>query len=177
MSGPRRNGIDIEELYRQYGKSLYNLAYRMTGSSEVAEDVMHDVFVRVVEHASDFRGESTLYTWLFSITRNVAVRVRQRSVRGHEKAIEASRTEPPRSFSDEFERQYYVDQVKDGCLTGLLQCLSFHQRLAFIMNVLFDISTATVAQLREHGRPVAPTRIDPTLRRKAVTGDRSSRDQ
>ena len=139
--------IEVEALYERHGKQLYNLALRMTGRRDTAEDVVHEVFVRVIEHAADFRGESSLYTWLFSITRNVCMRLNQRSVRGLEKAIEAATSDPPRSFSDELERAFYVDQVKDGCLTGLLQCLSFYQRIAFIMSVLFEVPTTDIAEM------------------------------
>lgn len=36
-------------------------------------------------------------------------------------------------------------QVKDGCLLGLLRCLSLNQRIAFILKVLFDIPIEDVA--------------------------------
>ena len=30
-------------------------------------------------------------------------------------------------------------QIKEGCLLGLLRCLPLNQRLAFILNVLYEI--------------------------------------
>ena len=41
----------------------------------------------------------------------------------------------------------YISQVKDGCLSGLLRCLSLQQRLAFILNVLLDLPLEQVASV------------------------------
>jgi RNA polymerase sigma-70 factor (ECF subfamily) len=40
---------------------------------------------------------------------------------------------------EKLEKSFYVYQVKNGCLLGLLKCLSFQQRIAFILNILYDI--------------------------------------
>ncbi len=39
----------LASLYRAHGAALYRLAYRLTGTSQDAEDVVHDVFVGLPE--------------------------------------------------------------------------------------------------------------------------------
>jgi RNA polymerase sigma-70 factor (ECF subfamily) len=70
-----RNG-DIKgfnELVRRYQQKVYWIARRTLGSHEDADDVVQEVFVRVYEGLKHFRGESTLYTWLYRITFNLSV--------------------------------------------------------------------------------------------------------
>jgi RNA polymerase sigma-70 factor, ECF subfamily len=77
----------LGELYDRYGRMVFSLAFRITGSSETAEEVTQDVFVQVwrfAEHYDPHQGKLT--TWLSSVTRNRAIDIlRQQNVRpeGH----------------------------------------------------------------------------------------------
>ena len=137
----------VAELYKTYGRRVFNLAYRMTGDRSVAEDILQEVFVRVVRHAHTFRGDSSIYSWIYVIAKNACLQSKRRSFRGFERLIEGVEKPAEAPVSDEVEKRYYVQQVKDGCLTGLLRCLSFHQRVAFILGTLYDIPTDTIARI------------------------------
>src|SRR5438445_9873867 len=58
------------EIYDRYSSRIYNFAYRFLRNSEAAEDATQEVFVKMIRHASQFRGGAKLSTWLFSITAN-----------------------------------------------------------------------------------------------------------
>ena len=60
----------FEELYRQHSGRLYNLAFRMTGSAEEAEDLLQEVFLHAHRKLGSFRGESSLGTWLYRLAMN-----------------------------------------------------------------------------------------------------------
>lgn len=45
----------------------------MVGNAADAEDLAQETFVRLVEHAGEFRGESSLKTYLFRIAHNLAL--------------------------------------------------------------------------------------------------------
>ena len=60
----------FEELYRQHARRLYNLALRMVGSAQEAEDLLQEVFLQAHRKLPGFRGESTLATWLYRLTMN-----------------------------------------------------------------------------------------------------------
>ena len=49
------------------------------------------------------------------------------------------------NIQSEEEKYDLIDQVKEGCLTGLLQCLSSYQRTAFVLSILFKFSIAETA--------------------------------
>ncbi len=60
-------------LVRKYQKLVYATALRYVQSPEDALDIAQDVFIRVLKKIRDFRGESTLSTWLYRITVNEAI--------------------------------------------------------------------------------------------------------
>jgi RNA polymerase sigma factor (sigma-70 family) len=135
----------VAQLYQSYAKKVFNLAYRITGDRATAEDILHEVFILVIRNVNRFMGDSDVYSWIYAITKNVSLRSRNRTLRGFEKLIQMMERPTEVSFGDDLERRYYVQQVKDGCLTGLLRCLSFHQRVAFILDTLFGVSTKTIS--------------------------------
>jgi len=76
----------FEELYRKYKQRLYLAAYRVIGNREDAEDVLHNVFVKLMEGPppGDFmkNPEAYLYQATINAARN-AVRWRERRKRTH----------------------------------------------------------------------------------------------
>jgi RNA polymerase sigma-70 factor, ECF subfamily len=60
----------FEELYRQHAGRLYNLAFRMAGSAQEAEDLLQDVFLHAYRKLGSFRGDSSLGTWLYRLGMN-----------------------------------------------------------------------------------------------------------
>ncbi len=69
-------------LVRRYQDRLYATVLRLVGSSEDAEDVLQDTFVRAFERLDQFHGDSSFYTWLYRIAVNLALSgYRRRRVR------------------------------------------------------------------------------------------------
>lgn len=57
-------------VYTGHVRSVYYLALRLLGDPVRAEDAAHDVFLKAWRHFADFRGDSTVRTWLYRITLN-----------------------------------------------------------------------------------------------------------
>ncbi|MEM7583005.1 MAG: sigma-70 family RNA polymerase sigma factor [Acidobacteriota bacterium] len=60
----------FEEVYSRYAQMIFNLAYRMSGHLEQAEDLTQEVFLRIHRHLGRFNGRSTLKTWVYRVTLN-----------------------------------------------------------------------------------------------------------
>lgn len=64
------NARALHELYRRYARRLYAFCATLARLDE-AEDVVHDVFLRVIESADTFQADRASFrTWLFRIARN-----------------------------------------------------------------------------------------------------------
>ena len=68
---------EFAELYQTHSRAVYYLALRYLGDPQRAEDVTHDVFLKVYRKLGEFRGESSLRTWLYRITINHCHNLRQ----------------------------------------------------------------------------------------------------
>ena len=60
-------------LFERYHARLFAFLYRMTGRRAAAEDLVQDVFVRVLKYRATFRDEGRFDTWIFRIARNARV--------------------------------------------------------------------------------------------------------
>ena len=65
----------FEELIGQFYPRIYRWALVITGDPDSADDVTQEAVIRAYRHFGTFRGDSSLSTWLYTITRNVAVGV------------------------------------------------------------------------------------------------------
>jgi RNA polymerase sigma-70 factor (ECF subfamily) len=63
----------FNEVVARYKTKVYNYIYRMTGSSDDAEDLTQEVFIRMYTSVDSFRSQSSLNTWLFRIASNLCI--------------------------------------------------------------------------------------------------------
>jgi len=60
-------------LFERHHVSLYNFFLRLTGSRNISEDLVQDVFYRILNYRSTFKGESKFTTWMYKIARNAHI--------------------------------------------------------------------------------------------------------
>jgi RNA polymerase sigma-70 factor (ECF subfamily) len=71
-------------IVRRHKTPLYNFALRQLGSGPVAEEVVQEAFVRVVQSATEFKHAARFSTWLYAITRNLCIdHLRKSALRRH----------------------------------------------------------------------------------------------
>src|SRR5262245_27668303 len=68
-------------LVQQHSRRVYQLAFRMTGNEQDAEDVVQESFLRAYRQLGRFESRADFGTWLYRITANCAVDMMR--TRGH----------------------------------------------------------------------------------------------
>ena len=66
-----------DAIVRVLADDVYRLSLRMLWHPEDAEDATQEILVKVLTHLSTFRRESTLRTWVFRISANHLLSVKQ----------------------------------------------------------------------------------------------------
>ena len=62
--------MNLEDIYRDHKKMVYNLALQYTQNIEDTEEVAQDVFVSIYNSIDKFQANSKLSTWIYRITIN-----------------------------------------------------------------------------------------------------------
>jgi RNA polymerase sigma-70 factor (ECF subfamily) len=63
----------FEELVTRYETKVYNLAYKMLGSQEDAEDVLQDTFISAFKSLGGFKEKASFSTWIYRIATNACL--------------------------------------------------------------------------------------------------------
>ena len=66
------SGEAFDELVAMHADRIYGLLVRLTGSTQDAEDLAQECFLRAYRSLEGFRGGSAFYTWLYRIALNLA---------------------------------------------------------------------------------------------------------
>ncbi|MGA8278403.1 MAG: RNA polymerase sigma factor [Rhodanobacteraceae bacterium] len=60
-------------IYEVYGHTCYNLALRVLGEPAAAEDIVQDVFLKVMDNVRGYRGEAPFGSWLRRLVTNATI--------------------------------------------------------------------------------------------------------
>lgn len=71
--------INVLNEYLKELPRLRSIAYRYLQDNADTQDVLQEVYIKAAKHlGTGFRGDSSVYTWLFAVTRNAAINASQR---------------------------------------------------------------------------------------------------
>jgi RNA polymerase sigma-70 factor, ECF subfamily len=68
----------IDELILRYQVRLRGYLTRLTADRELSEDLLQEIWMRVMTRGSQFKGDSQIGTWLFAIARNLVFDLRRK---------------------------------------------------------------------------------------------------
>lgn len=68
----------FDRLYRDHVDRMYRFAQRLCGSPDDAKDLVQETFLSAYKSLKDFRGESKLSTWLYTIAAHACQRMRRK---------------------------------------------------------------------------------------------------
>jgi RNA polymerase sigma-70 factor (ECF subfamily) len=94
----------LATLYDRYAPVFYPFGLRMTGSHEVAEDVVHDVFIHAWEKGNSYAPQNgSVYAWLTALCRIKALE-KMRTTNQKKKGNDGEGS-PPRNVPESEEKQ------------------------------------------------------------------------
>ncbi len=139
-----------EELVRIHTRRVYSVCYRFTGTSEEAQDLTQEVFLRVFRTLRSFRsGEGTFSVWLNRLTRNLLIDHYRRSKQ--ERVTESIEEQLPR-----IEQSTAITSRTEGMLAGreasdllqnALQKLSPELRETVILRDVEELEYREIAEI------------------------------
>jgi RNA polymerase sigma-70 factor, ECF subfamily len=132
-----REDEDFRALVERHSRSIFRLAYRMTGNEHDAEDVVQETFIRAYRRMSQFENRADLGSWLYRIGVNCALdylRSRQRHAGGREsiEGIAATSSQALRAKDPSPDRILLSGEVQRAVSAALAE-LTPRERAAFVL--------------------------------------------
>jgi len=136
----------LARIYEKYKRDLLLLAAALLNDTGIAEDVVHDVFVRFVEDVPNFRLTGSLKGYLLTCAANCARnRNRAASVR---KSIEVSPEEPAIAGLDEPAEAIICNEQLRRLSAAMAQ-LPYEQREVVMLHLHAAMTFDTIAESQE----------------------------
>ncbi len=93
----KRDESALAEVLKQHQDRIYQLALKITGSVEDAEEITQDTFLKLLDTIERFEGRSSLGTWLYKLGLNQALMRRRKLGRRQEQSWE----DPLQAFKED----------------------------------------------------------------------------
>ncbi|OIU66434.1 sigma-70 family RNA polymerase sigma factor [Rossellomorea aquimaris] len=68
--GPTPNDDLFAYIFKEYSDDVYRLIFTYVKKKEIAEDLVQEVFIKCYKNIDDFKGNSSVKTWIISIAIN-----------------------------------------------------------------------------------------------------------
>ena len=162
-SGDKNAYQIIVETYQQ---RLFAVAFGILKNQDDAEEVTQEAFVKAYNAIHKFKGDSSIYTWLYRITHNMAIDVKRKlNRRGYEKDIAEPGIEGAIAYDkikgNEKPSPYKALQLKQekNALQDALMSLSDDHRGALLLREVDGFSYDEIANTLEISRGTVMSRI------------------
>ena len=132
---------DLAALVRDHSALLYRVALSILRNPAESEDVVQDVFVRVLQHQRQLHGIVDVRPWLVRIAWNLALDRRRRVRPEQMDEIFAEGLVSPNLPAD----QALAETRRIRQVLGAMERLPKHERQALLLSAMEELTTAEIA--------------------------------
>jgi RNA polymerase sigma-70 factor (ECF subfamily) len=108
---PAEAQICLGALYGRYTAKVAAWCLRISGDRDEAADVAQEVFLRVHQRLDSFRGDSRFSTWLYTVTRSVAINRGQMARRRETESLDEEGAPEPVSPAPDVEQEVATGEI------------------------------------------------------------------
>lgn len=132
-------------LFERHYKPLFGFLFRMTADKESSEDMVQNVFLRMLKYRHTFKGDGEFRTWMYHLARNVLNDHHKRAKRQAnplEQTFREVADEAPESTADKEEQVHLLNSAlarlteenREILVLSRYQELAYHE-IALILNI------------------------------------------
>lgn len=145
-------------LYDRFSKVVYNKCYGFANSKEEAEDLTHDVFIRLFIKLKTFKGNSKFSTWLYSFTYNFCVNYVQRNTHKKKEKVTVVTDQIKEDASEEID-DAQIFELKAEKLAKALALMDPKDKMILLMKYQDDMSIREIKDALDVGESAVKMRI------------------
>jgi RNA polymerase sigma-70 factor (ECF subfamily) len=145
------DAVALERLLVRYQPHLYRFGLRMCGNVEDADDVVQESLMSMARSLRDFRGDSSVSSWLYTIARRFCMRKRRRRkfAPAREESLDVPGTEVGRHLADSAPNPEETATSRElaTALTRAIDALDPPRREVLVLRDVEGLSAAEVAKI------------------------------
>lgn len=143
-------------LYDRYANKIYNKCLGFVDDNEEAQDMTHDIFLKLYVKLKSFKGKSKFSTWVYSFTYNFCINYIQRKYKKEDKKLSDDISE---DFNEEVDDKE-IYELKIEKLSQSLKMLNVEDKTILLMKYQDDFSIKDIAETLEIGESATKMRLN-----------------
>lgn len=153
----------VQTIWEDWRKPLFAYIYRMVTHHQDAEDLLQEVFVRVLQNRQKFRGESKFQTWLFGIATHICLdhlrskkrwRVDAQLIGEQETIADPKQVEQLTAVMTHPDFVFEIREHVAFCFSCVARTLEPDQQAALMLKEVFGFTGEEAAAMLEVSEPV-----------------------
>lgn len=141
----QQNQQHINTLYNRYADKVYRKCLSFVKDDAAAEDLAHDVFIKVLLNLSSFKGRSKFSSWLYSVTYNFCIDHLRKKNRLPIDALEDKAVQVVNAA--DIENADELNHIKADRLKNLLEQIKTEEKMILLMKYSDDLSLKEIQEI------------------------------
>jgi RNA polymerase sigma-70 factor (ECF subfamily) len=150
----KKGDADVyEKIIQKYQSKVFGLIYNMTKNQNEIEDLAQEVFIKIYKNLGKFKGESSLYTWIYKITVNLCLdeMKKRKNVIYLDEKIEVDDGEVNRELpsEDKSQEELYEEKELQEKLHNCINKLPEKQRVMIVLRDIKGFSYEEISKITD----------------------------
>ncbi|MBN2297306.1 MAG: RNA polymerase sigma factor [Deltaproteobacteria bacterium] len=139
------NADSLEELIISHQAWIYNIAFKMIMDHDDASDITQEILIKIITNLASYDPEKAAFkAWVYRIVVNHVLNMKRKKFekRIHDFDAYVSIIErlPDDSTYNRPDAGILAEEIKTGCMMGMLMCLKRSERMAFLLGAVFAVN-------------------------------------
>ena len=144
---------EFQKVYEEFARPVYRFLLSLTGSEDMAEELLAETFYQAFLHIDRFEGRCSLYTWLCQIGKNAWLKECRRNKRYSDVAFE----ELELADNGQSAEEKAVNADTLNRIRKAIQKLEDTYRDVFVLHAIGEVSLKEIAAI--HGKSESWARV------------------
>ncbi|KJS30812.1 MAG: hypothetical protein VR64_14285 [Desulfatitalea sp. BRH_c12] len=142
----------LEQLIVVHQPWIYNIAFRMVMDNDDASDITQEILIKIITNLALYDPQKGAFrTWVYRIVVNYVLNMKKKKfehrINDFDAFVAAIERLPDHSDYSHPEAALLAEEVKTGCMLGMLLCLKRPERIVFLLGGVFGVQDAVGAEI------------------------------
>ena len=147
----------LETLVLRHQAWIYNLAFKMVMNHDDAGDITQDILLKAIKALASYDADKGAFrTWLYRITVNHVLSMKKKRfeyrIDDIDTYVSLIEKMPDDQNCSHPEKRLLEEEIKTGCMMGMIMCLNRRERLVFIIGGIFGLPDTEGGEIMDISR-------------------------
>lgn len=147
----------LEDIVLRHQGWIYNIAFKMIMDHEEARDITQEILIKFITYLASYQSEKGAFrTWLYRIVVNHVLNMKKKKfetrIQDFDAYVSVIETLPDNRPDSHPDAALLAEELKTGCMMGMLLCLKRSDRMVFLLGAVFGLKDEEGAELMEISR-------------------------